>query len=1025
MLRCTLLSMIFVLFSTLVRAAKPPLNFQKINTQNGLSNNTVNCIVQDKRGFMWMGTNDGLNRFDGNNFITFRNKPGDTTSISGNIITALLEDENAVIWIATADGGITRYDYRLAPSKQFKQYKHQPNDTLSIPVNAVNDLLEDSYGFLWLATSGKFVLRFNKKTGYFETPVRKGTRNVLDLCLDKKGVLWAGRQGGGILKINTQTLAYEMEERYNNLYAKLPHATVSALFKDKADNMWFGSWDKLLYRQNAATNNEEVFAKSIVQNSFPNDEIHAFAQDASGRIWMGGKYFGLTLYDTIQKQFYNYQNDFLKDGSIADNNINCIFVSNAGLVWIGTSKGISIYNPAQQPFIQTFLSEEKKDVTIYDFYSDERNNLWIGTSNGLYVQEAGSSILKHRPLAYKNIPLTISKFFKDEDGAFYLGTNFSLFKYDLNKGDLSLLPNTEKDSVMYNIIDSRIVSIIKDSIGGHPALLVSPYGHYLAYYDFTENKWVSRLDTSKNIIRQFNLQDNLLRKLYKTKAGNIWLATGKYGLGEWKKYPAPYVNYFQNNPMGNQTISNNNIYDIAEDATGNLWISTYGGGLNYFNTTTKKSTHIGVTNNLLEGLQVDVNRQVWMISNGQLDKYDPRLKTNTIFTLPDLEKSGGVSRDIYRDNESNFYVAGNNYFIKFRPENIRTVAKQPKVYFTDFKIFNTSYSQLLYNNKEVQLLYNQNYFTIEFAAPEFSADQPEYAYMLEGFDKEWIELGQRNFANFSNLGGGTYIFKVKATDRKGSWSTNFAILQIVIVPPFWERWWFFALSAFFIIALIYAFYRYRIDELIKRQAIRNKIAQDLHDSVGSTLSSVSVYSQVAKIQQSKGNLDELKNVIEKIANTSTEMISEMNDIVWAINPRNDSMEKILERMQSFAQPLLQTQHIAFSFKYDPHLLHINLSMEKRKNFYLIFKEAINNALKYSGASNLKVNIKVQHHQVELSATDDGIGLGTAQITKHAERSLSGNGLYNMKRRALEMKGLCIIDSSPERGTTVFLKFPIT
>jgi signal transduction histidine kinase len=294
--------------------------------------------------------------------------------------------------------------------------------------------------------------------------------------------------------------------------------------------------------------------------------------------------------------------------------------------------------------------------------------------------------------------------------------------------------------------------------------------------------------------------------------------------------------------------------------------------------------------------------------------------------------------------------------------------------------------------------------------------------MLEGFDKDWVEVGDRNFVSYSNLEGGDYTFKVRATNKKGNWSQEFASLSIRIIPPFWKRWWFYGVCAALIAGTIYGLYRYRINELLKRQAIRNKIAQDLHDSVGSTLSSISVYSQVAKIYNEQQRLSDLKNTLEKIGAASGEMISEMSDTVWAINPRNDNMDTMLGRMESFARPLLASQEIVFHFSYDPGIKQLSLEMTKRKNFYLIFKEAVNNALKYSGCKNLWVTIKHRHGQLYLIVKDDGNGFDTAKVEK--TQSMSGNGMQNMCMRAKEMKGDCAITSEPGKGTSIALHFPI-
>ena len=978
--------------------------------------------MQDKRGFMWIGTDDGLNRFDGNRFVVFRNIPGNPVSVSGNIITDILEDENEVLWIATADGGLTRYDYREAPHRIFIQYRHIPDDSTSIPVNVINDLVLDEQGYLWLATSGNSVIRFDRKKNKFEMPVSSGTKTALDMSVDKTGMLWVGREGGSILKVDTKTLSYISDERYLELYNNLPHKTVTAIYHDKEGHTWFGSWDNVLYRINASSRSEEVFnMKSAIR--FPEDEVLSFQEDLEGKIWMGGRHAGLTIYDRAKSQFFNFRYNPTQEGSIANDRVNSVFRDRNGMMWLGTNMGISVYDPKQQPFVQTFLANDGKKRTIYDFYIDENDDLFIGTNDGIYLKKKGTGNFIHRPVSYNGVPVAVTKFFKGRDGNLYLGTDYTLFIYNKGNNSVTPLPNTEQDQVMSKIIDSRVVSVVDETIDGNPSLLVSPYGHFLAYYDKAEQRWVSRKDSAKQIIEKFNLKDNLIRKFYRGRNNKLWLATGKMGLGEWTNASTPKVTWWRNNPSLESSISNNNVYDLIEDDNGNLWISTYGGGLNYFDLKRRTFEHIRVSKNLLEGIALDSTGNVWMISNGSLHKYNPLSKAFSSYPLPDLDKVGGVMGSIYRDREGYMYVGGNNYFIRFKPEQINDREVQPKVYFTDLRIFNTSFSSML-TGEPISLRYKQNYFTIEYAAPEFGSGPVKYSYKLEGWDQDWIDAGDRTFANYSNLEGGNYTFMVRAS-TKGSWSDDVAQLSIRIIPPYWKTWWFYAISAIVLAFAVYFIYRYRINELLKRQAIRNQIAQDLHDSVGSTLSSISVYSHVAKIQHERGNKTELTEVLEKIGVTSTDMISEMNDIVWALNPRNDSMEKILLRMESFAKPLLQAKGIQFQFNYDPAVLEENLPMEKRKNFYLIFKEAVNNALKYSGCKNLHVAINKEEQHLVLRVSDDGKGFDKEQLKVWAARSLSGNGLNNMKRRAEEMKGECVINSNLGEGTGIILRFPIT
>jgi signal transduction histidine kinase len=558
-------------------------------------------------------------------------------------------------------------------------------------------------------------------------------------------------------------------------------------------------------------------------------------------------------------------------------------------------------------------------------------------------------------------------------------------------------------------------------------LLVSPYGHFIAYYDLKAQRWVSRLDSSQ-IITRFNLADNLIRKLHKTKKGWIWMATAKQGLGIWIPDLVPEVKYLNHDPHNEHSISNNNVFDIAEDEKGNFWVSTYGGGLHYFEVNTNKFQHIPSTNNLIEGLQVDHHQKVWMISNGQLHKYDPDQKTVSSFDLPDQEKTGGVKGKIFKDSRNRLYIAGESYFISFHPDSVKQERAALNVYLTDFQIFNNSYSHLL-QKEVIRLTYKQNYFAFEFAAPSYVAGtNVRYAYKLEGFDRDWIDAGERNYVSYPNLAGGTYVFKVRATNTPGIWSDEYASVRIRVIPPFWKQVWFYMLCAVALVGATYLLYRYRINELLKRQAIRNKIAQDLHDNVGSTLSSISVYSQVAKIYQQQHKDDELHSTLEKISSTSSEMISELNDTVWAINPRNDNMEVILQRMESFAKPLLVAQGIQFIMDFDTAIITLHVDMEKRKSLFSIFKEAINNAVKYAECKTVSTQISQQANNIYMRIKDDGKGFAVSKTSEGITLTSSqggGNGLINMQQRAREMGGTFHIASTLGSGTTVELAFPIT
>lgn len=997
--------------------------FRNIGTENGLSHDKVNCIMQDRRGFLWFGTEDGLNRYDGRFFTIFKNQPNDTTCISGNIIKDLHEDKNGIIWIATADGGLTRYNYHLPALKQFKQFKYNAHITNGIPENNISKIAEDENGNLWLATSNNFVVRFNKHSEKFDMPVKNGTRSILSLAMAGRDTLWVGRAGGGLLKINTSTLQYKVDARYNSLYAKLPHTAITSIFKSGDNTMWYGAWDKKLYSYEPLTQTEKLFEHTIAEPEEPNDEIVSFTEDKRKNIWMACQSTGVAVYDRTMHSFTSYRHDG-KDGSLIDNNVNAVYTDRSGIVWIGTDNGISIHDPVYSPFQQFFLPKNinGEDIAIYDFYRDDQYNLWIATSEGIYIKRHGKNGFEHRKIIYNGQTLAATKFFIDKDKTFYLGTDYTLFKYNQETNQVSLLPNTSSDMVMKKLISSRIVSIVRDTIANHPVLVVSPYGHYMTYYDLTDRKWISRVDSVKKIVRNLNIKDNLIKKFYKDKKGGLWLATERFGLGDWQQGTTP-IKYFTNDVGNNSSISSNDVYDIEEDKKGNLWISTYGGGLNYFNPKAGKFVHIKESSNLTEGMQADLRGNVWMICNGHMHEYNPLTKIYSCYDLPNLQKNGGIKGYVYKDNYGNLYAGGVNFYISFSPMGISKIKNDPDVYFTDFKIFNTSYSQLL-ENKTIRLNHAQNYFSLEFSAPEYSSNHIHYDYMLEGVDKDWVDADRRNFASYSNLPGGKYLFKVRACNWKGSFINKYTSIVIIISPPFWLQWWFYTLLVLIIAPVCYLLYRYRINEFLKRQSIRNGIAQDLHDHIGSTLSSISIYSKVAKIYQQQQKEDKLKEVLHTIGETANETITEMSDIVWTINPKNDHMNSIVQKIQSYAQPLCVAQNIHFKFNCDSKVKNLTLEMAARKNFFLILKESLNNAIKHSGCKNLTVNISLSNYYLELHIQDDGIGFDPSLKYAEVPTSRGGNGLVNIKSRADDLNAKLKIESGINKGTQVALAFSI-
>jgi two-component sensor histidine kinase len=376
----------------------------------------------------------------------------------------------------------------------------------------------------------------------------------------------------------------------------------------------------------------------------------------------------------------------------------------------------------------------------------------------------------------------------------------------------------------------------------------------------------------------------------------------------------------------------------------------------------------------------------------------------------------------YKDKDGTIFIGTETAgFISFKPEELKDNDFIPPAYITNLKLFNNevkpgSKDSLLKKSieftKTITLDYTQNDISFEFAALNyFHPEKNGYQYKLENYNDDWITTdASRRFANYTNLNPGKYIFKVKASNNDGKWNNIPTEIEIIITPPFWQTWWFKTLIALAAAGIVYGIYRYRLKQVLRLQNIRNRIAADLHDDIGSTLNSISVYSEVAKNDPEQRNIS-----LSMIGESSRKVIDAMSDIVWTINPDNDNFEKVILRMRSLAYNLLRAKNIEFTFKADESLNNLKLSLEKRRNFYLIFKETINNLIKYSQAKRVQISLNNHSNTITLVVRDDGIGFD-------ATKKYNGNGLTNIRKRAKEMNAELNIESGEEIGTSTQLIF---
>jgi signal transduction histidine kinase len=365
---------------------------------------------------------------------------------------------------------------------------------------------------------------------------------------------------------------------------------------------------------------------------------------------------------------------------------------------------------------------------------------------------------------------------------------------------------------------------------------------------------------------------------------------------------------------------------------------------------------------------------------------------------------------------------GNQNLVSFDPLQYRDKSLPPDVLIGSIKSFNDYLPvDSIFKQGGLTLPYNRNSLSLTFAALSFARiDKLSYYYMLEGANKDWQRMEGSLQVNYTLLPPGNYVFKVRARNEEGIFSPNITSLRITIRPPFWQTFWFYGLVVLSIAGALYYLYRLRIRRLMQVEKIRTKLARDLHDDMGSTLSTINILSNMA-VKKIDTDQKASQEYMGRISDSSSRIMEAMDDIVWSINPVNDSMRKILARMKEFAGDVLEASDIEYSFTVDEAVRDMTFDMEWRREIFLVFKEAINNIVKYSKASRVDIVLRRQKNSLQMSITDNGVGFNTVQDQQGAVR---GNGLRNMRKRAEAMNGSFQIVSAPESGTSVELRIPL-
>ncbi|MBI9072213.1 MAG: SpoIIE family protein phosphatase [Melioribacteraceae bacterium] len=795
------------------------LKFEHFNSEHGLSQSTVNAIVQDKKGFLWFGTEDGLNRYDGYNFKVYYPEIKNSNSLSHNFILALFEDTDDCLWIGTNGGGLNKFD---KVHNKFTVYKHDLNDINSLSSNIVTGIYKDKNGIIWVGTDNglnKFDERKNKLVRYISSKHNNSISSdyISVIKEDSDGVLWIGTNNG-LNKYNSESDDFE---RYlQNEKNEFVGDYIYDLYEDKVGAIWIGT-DQGLNRYDKFTGTFKNYTHNKYNPaSLSNSIVRTICEDDLGLLWIGTDGGGISVFNRLTTTFERHSHSVYNNKSLSKNEIRKIFFDNSGIVWVSTyGGGLNKFDREREKFNLYYRDITKQtslsNNMIWNFCVDSSNILWIGTDGG------GLNSYDKREKSYKTYQHIKNKnsitnnyvraIIEDRIGNIWIGTDGGgLDKLNPGTGEFKHYKAKQDNN---SLSSNRIRPLFEDSMGN--------------IWIGTTDGGLNKLDVfTDKIISYQNIPDmstsishNFVYSICEDIDGYIWVGTWGGGLNKFDPVKQSFKR-FKHDADDSKSLSNDLVLTILEDSNRNLWFGTSGGGLNLFNKKDQSFTHFrvqdGLPSDVIYGILEDKSGDLWLSTNKGLSRFDKKTLTFTNFNTSDglqsNEFNGGA---YYKAASGEMFFGGINGFNSFFPSDIKQNKQIPKVIITDFLISNKSVvpgdksvlSKSIFYTDEIELTYEDDMFSFEFSSLNFASPEKNlYKYKMEGLNKDWIfSNSNKRFVTYTNMEPGEYTFRVMGSNNDGIWNDEGDSVKIIIYPPIWATLWFRIILFVLIVILVYSF----------------------------------------------------------------------------------------------------------------------------------------------------------------------------------------------------------------------------
>ncbi|MCK9279789.1 MAG: ATP-binding protein [Melioribacteraceae bacterium] len=1044
--------------------------------------------MEDSLGFIWFGTHDGLNRYDGYNFKIYKNKLSDLSTISNNWIYSFKQNSKGDIWVGTADG----LNLFLREKDRFIQIRTLKNNTTKIDINAVYTIFinkEDNEEIIYFSTN-KGLVKYNHQKNEFKILYPKALGNPSDgnyiktIFKTKSGKILVGTSTGRIFYLNAYNNSFTLFEGYTYLERNVRENSINAFLEDNSNNLWIGTTFGL-YSYNYKTHEKQYFPDliEVPKEQYPIN-VYSIELDKAGNLWIGGLGWGTAIINPQTRKVVNPSQDQKSILASLTTSVFCIYADKRGLVWFGsTGDGISRFNPYTNRFNLVNYKTGSKIQSVRAFFEDGNNNLYVGGYIG--IEKINKKTKQH--YYYSN---------KNPDG--YSLTNPNIYSMEedyFNRGKILWVGTEGYGIIKLNLITGKITNrpfnnkLIKSDYGSYIYTLFSDKDHYLWVGTerglYSINLLNEKTEFYQNIpLDTTSIGPRSVTKILQDSYDNLWVGTNLGGLNLFDKKTKTFTRYTFDKLVPT-SISNNHIKTIFEDSKRRLWIGTNGSGLNLFNreekTFTRFTSEDGLPNDVIYGILEDSFGNLWISTNFGLSMFNPESKVFVNYLQQDgLQSNEFNSSAYYKSPSGELFFGGIEGYNSFYPDRITINKNIPSVRITNFRLFNSEVTPNKYINERIilkkaieltdtlVLKHNENMFTFEYAALDYVAPvKNSYFYKMENFDDRWINAGNNRTATYTNLDPGEYRFRVIATNNDGLLNNNGTTLTIIILPPFWKTWWFITIALLGIISLIYFILWYRI-RLIQQQKEtlqelvleRTSDLEKLNKELEKTNSSKDrFFSIIAHDLRGPFNgFLGLSDMLKKECDTLSK--EEIIDISNALHLSIKKTYNLLENLLNWAR--VQTG----DYEYSPatislrevideiHLLFIgNLSAKSIKfiNFISpqlmvyadenmlnsILQNLISNAIKFTPRNGeISVASSIEGKLAKISVSDTGVGIDddTKKILFNIDSHLTnkgtesepgtGLGLVLIKELILKSGGEISVDSKVGKGTTFSFTMPI-